>query len=198
MEDLVICSSTDDQILLDDQIDNLIFLILVLVKIWTPIWSSRAIWSSIRLPEHQVAYLVVVDAFTFTLAVGVLVVITLLSCDPTRSPQRKTNKRDNFGPLARTCGVVVKTAVFWRGGPEFESPPGRKVWVSFQSNLKSLNQWGNSLGLLGGCISCNPMRMGGKGHVVECDSEGVCTHRCFTGKINKNQIALPNLHAWGG
>ena len=38
------------------------------------------------------------------------------------------------------------------------------------------------------------LRLGGKGHVAECDSEGVCTHLgASLVKVNKNQKALPNL-----
>ena len=43
------------------------------------------------------------------------------------------------------------------------------------------------------------LRLGGKGHVAECDSEGVYTHLgASLVKVNKNQKALPNLPASGG
>ena len=48
---------------------------------------------------------------------------------------------------------------------------GENYWL-----LLLVVTYGDYQGLLGGCISCNPVRLGGKGHVVECDSEGVCTH----------------------
>ena len=54
----------DDQIAPGDQIGRPDFHILVMSKIWLPIWSPGAIWSPIRSPEHLVVDLVVVDAFS--------------------------------------------------------------------------------------------------------------------------------------
>ena len=61
--------------------------------------------------------------------------------------------------------VVVETAVFRRGRPEFEYPPGRKVWVPFleqSERVRDVVVTCGHHGLLGGCISCNPVRLGGK------------------------------------
>merc|ERR1711884_983349 len=57
-------ASLDDQIAPGDQIGQPDFHILVMSKIWSPIWSPGAIWSPIRSPEHLVVDLVVVDAVT--------------------------------------------------------------------------------------------------------------------------------------
>ena len=59
-------ASFDDQIAPGDQIGRPDFHILVMSKIWSPIWSPGAIWSPIRSPERLVVDLVVVDAVTFS------------------------------------------------------------------------------------------------------------------------------------
>ena len=59
-------ASLEDQIAPGDQIGQPDFHILVISKIWSPIWSPGAIWSPIRSPERLVVDLVVVDAVTFS------------------------------------------------------------------------------------------------------------------------------------
>ena len=59
-------ASLDDQIAPGDQIGRPDFHILVMSKIWSPIWSPGAIWSAIRSLERLVVDLVVVDAVTFS------------------------------------------------------------------------------------------------------------------------------------
>ena len=59
-------ASLDNQIAPGDQIGRPDFHILVMSKIWSPIWSPGAIWSPIRSPERLVVDLVVVDAVTLS------------------------------------------------------------------------------------------------------------------------------------
>ena len=59
-------ASLDNQIAPGDQIGRPDFYILVMSKIWLPIWSPGAIWSPIRSPERLVVDLVVVDAVTLS------------------------------------------------------------------------------------------------------------------------------------
>ena len=62
-------ASLEDQIAPGDQIGRPDFYILVMSKIWSPIWSPGAIWSPIRSPERLVVDLVVVDAVTFSILI---------------------------------------------------------------------------------------------------------------------------------
>ena len=55
-------ASLYDQIAPGNQIRRPDFHILVMSKIWSPIWSPGAIWSPIRSPERLVVDLVVADA----------------------------------------------------------------------------------------------------------------------------------------
>ena len=94
---------------------------------------------------------------------------------------------------------MVKTANFGAAVPSSNPLWGGKFGSLFQSNLKES---------VGGFthLACwevaSPviLRLGGKSHVAECDSEGVCTHLgASLVKVNKNQKALPNLPVhWAG
>ena len=57
-------ASLEDQIVPGDQIGQPDFHILVMSKIWSPIWSPGAIWSPIRSQQRLVVDLVMVDAVT--------------------------------------------------------------------------------------------------------------------------------------
>ena len=100
---------------------------------------------------------------------------------------------------ARTCGVVVKTADFGAADPSSNPRWGGKFGSLFQSNLKES---------VGGFthLACwevaSPviLRLGGKGHVAECDSEGVCTHLgASLVKVKQKPKSVAKLtHSLGG
>jgi len=83
---------------------------------------------------------------------------------------------------ARTFSVVVKTVDFGAADPSSnplrEGKFGslfRAIWRVWTSGVTHKACWEVASPVI-------PCVWEAKGHVVECDSEGVCTHRCFTGK----------------
>ena len=103
---------------------------------------------------------------------------------------------------ARTCGVVVKTAVFGAADP-VSNPLGGEILVPFSEQSERVRLWWSLQVVTTACWEvASPviLRLGGKSHVAECDSEGVCTHLgASLVKVNKNQKALPNLPVhWAG
>ena len=121
--------------------------------------------------------------------------------------------------LARTCGVVVKTAAFGAADPSSNPLRGEKFGFLFRAiwrvwswevciscnpmRLGGENYWllllvvtyGDYQGLLGGCISCNPVRLGGKrpySRVSFRTPSGASLVKM--GKMRLPLLALPVLH----